>query len=207
MAKEKESERGEGEFWDVFNKKAARFLPVAQVAEFFGTEPGYVAVVCIVFLLGFLLFGIGGNLITQLIGFVYPAYESFKAIEHFKSEREDAPVLMRTWLTYWIVYSLFSVIDVFVDYILYWIPLYYLVKLVFLVWLFPRMGGADVIYKIFIEPTLRQYRKRIDTALDDAHSRVKEVGKDLSGVAKQAGRAAQIGLAAASASRPDMKEE
>jgi receptor expression-enhancing protein 5/6 len=207
MAKEKDSSEEKGEFWEVFNKKASRFLPVAQAAEFFGTEPGYVAVVGIVFVLGFLLFGIGGNLITQLVGFVYPAYESFKAIEHFKSEREDAPVLMRTWLTYWIVYSLFSVVEVFVDYILYWIPLYYLVKLVFLVWLFPRQGGADVIYKLIIEPTLRQYRRRIDTAIDDAHSRVKEVGKDVGGLARSATRVAQAGLAAAAATRPDVKEE
>merc|ERR1719379_2941298 len=187
--------------WKAFDKKAKRFLPAREVAEFLGVEPAQVALAFIVFLLGFLLFGIGGNLITQLVGFVYPAYESFKALEPDNEKREN-PRMMRTWLTYWIVYSLFSVVEVFVDYILYWVPLYYLLKLVFLVWLMiPKLGGAELVYKVLIEPSLRQYRKRIDVAIDDAQEQLNKAKKDLGGLKSQvtsvAAGVAAAGLAAA----------
>merc|ERR1719456_1839615 len=186
--------------WRAFDKKAQRFLPAREVAEFLGVEPAQVALAGIVFLLGFLLFGIGGNLITQLVGFVYPAYESFKALEPDNEKREN-PRMMRTWLTYWIVYSLFSVVEVFVDYILYWVPLYYLLKLVFLVWLMiPKLGGAELVYKLFIEPMLRQYRKRIDVAVDDAAEKLNAVAEGATGVARTAGVAA-AGLAARAATQ------
>jgi receptor expression-enhancing protein 5/6 len=188
--------------WKAFDKKAKRFLPAREVAEFLGVEPAQVALAFIVFLLGFLLFGIGGNLITQLVGFVYPAYESFKALEPDQEKREN-PRMMRTWLTYWIVYSLFSVVEVFVDYILYWVPLYYLLKLVFLVWLMiPKLGGAELVYKMLIEPSLRQYRKRIDVTLENAHDGIKKVVPDVQGLKQQvtAGAAvAAAGLASAAA--------
>merc|ERR1719174_885903 len=187
--------------WRAFDKKAKRFLPAREVAEFLGVEPAQVALAFIVFLLGFLLFGIGGNLITQLVGFVYPAYESFKALEPDNEKREN-PRMMRTWLTYWIVYSLFSVVEVFVDYILYWIPLYYMLKLVFLIWLMiPRLGGAELVYKVLIEPSLRQYRKQIDGKIDDAKEKINKATKDLhhvtKGVASQAAGVAAAGLAKA----------
>merc|ERR1719174_1005509 len=197
--------------WRHFGKKAKRFLPAREVAEFLGVEPAQVALAFIVFLLGFLLFGIGGNLITQLVGFVYPAYESFKALEPDKEKRED-PRMMRTWLTYWIVYSLFSVVEVFVDYILYWVPLYYLLKLVFLVWLMiPKLGGAELVYKILIEPSLRQYRKRIDVAIDDAQDKIKTAAKDVGNVTDKITRAttqvAAAGLAAVARTAADREDK
>merc|ERR1719379_1590774 len=196
--------------WKAFDKKAKRFLPAREVAEFLGVEPAQVALAFIVFLLGFLLFGIGGNLITQLVGFVYPAYESFKALEPDNEKREN-PRMMRTWLTYWIVYSLFSVVEVFVDYILYWVPLYYLLKLVFLIWLMiPRLGGAELVYKVLIEPSLRQYRKRIDVAIDDAQEKINKATKDLKGVTSKATRAAGVaaaGIAAAAKSGAQSEKE
>lgn len=177
MAKDRtDTDAGEksdtAQLWQLFEKRCRRCLPVVQVAEFLGMQPAHVALACIAFAMGFLLFGIGGNLITNLVGYVYPAYESFKALET-QSQR-----MMRTWLTYWIVYSCFSLIEVFVDWILYWLPLYYCVKLVFLAWLMiPSLGGAEIVYKCTIQPVLRQYRKRIDTAIDDAANRVQEATK------------------------------
>jgi receptor expression-enhancing protein 5/6 len=196
--------------WKAFDKKAKRFLPAREVAEFLGVEPAQVALAFVVFLLGFLLFGIGGNLITQLVGFVYPAYESFKALEPDNEKREN-PRMMRTWLTYWIVYSLFSVVEVFVDWILYWVPLYYLLKLVFLVWLMiPKLGGAELVYKVLIEPSLRQYRKRIDVVIDDAQEKLQKATTGLENVsthAKAAAGVAAAGIAAAAKSSATSDKE
>ena len=66
---------------------------------------------------------------STFVGFLYPAYKSFKAIESKESSDDTM------WLTYWVVYGFFSVVEVFADVLLAWFPFYYYVKLVFLLWL------------------------------------------------------------------------
>ncbi len=51
------------------------------------------------------------------MGFIYPTYMSFKAIES-KGTDDD-----KLWLTYWVVFGFFNIIETFTDVILYWIPL------------------------------------------------------------------------------------
>ena len=82
------------------------------------------------------------------MGFLYPAYASFKAIET-KAKDDDTQ-----WLTYWIVFALFNVFETFVDWILYWIPFFYALKLAALVYLMlPQTRGAEFIYKNVIRST------------------------------------------------------
>ncbi|CDQ69652.1 unnamed protein product [Oncorhynchus mykiss] len=57
-----------------------------------------------------------------MIGFVYPAYYSIKALEG-KNKDDDTK-----WLTYWVVYGIFSVGEFFSDIFLYWFPFYYAFK-------------------------------------------------------------------------------
>jgi hypothetical protein len=51
---------------------------------------------------------------SNVIGFLFPAYYSFKAIE--SPNKEDD----KQWLVYWVVYSFFTIIESFVSIILYW---------------------------------------------------------------------------------------
>lgn len=67
-------------------------------------------------------FGIGAGSLCGITGFVYPAYKSFFAIES-KMKGDD-----QQWLIYWVVYGFFSVIEIFSDFLLYWIPFYYAFK-------------------------------------------------------------------------------
>jgi receptor expression-enhancing protein 5/6 len=80
-------------------------------------------------ILAALLFaGVGGSLITNLVGFLYPVVCSVKAIESKETDDDTQ------WLTYWVVYSLFNIFDSFAGIILYWIPFFYPLKLAFLLW-------------------------------------------------------------------------
>merc|ERR1719199_1768528 len=56
--------------------------------------------------------------LTVLFGTLYPMYESYKAV---KSPQKDDDT---QWLVYWGVYSLFTVVEFFLDIIIPWIPLY-----------------------------------------------------------------------------------
>ena len=59
------------------------------------------------------------NLIHQLlantVGFLYPAYCSIKALE--SSVKNDDT----QWLTYWVVFAFFSVVEYFADFIAGWV--------------------------------------------------------------------------------------
>jgi len=107
------------------------------------------------------LFSVGGNALCNLVGFAYPIYASFKALKTKQSE-DDAQ-----WLTYWIVFAFFSLIESFTDFFLFWIPFYYLFKMLMLVWLYlPQTRGADVVFKKVIDPMLSKYEKQIDSGLN-----------------------------------------
>lgn len=73
---------------------------------------------------GFLLviiifFGVGAGSLCSIVGFVYPAFKSFEAIET-KVKGDDTQ-----WLVYWVVFAFFSIIETFSSVLLYWIPFYY----------------------------------------------------------------------------------
>merc|ERR1712216_834304 len=59
---------------------------------------------------------------TFFLGFLYPAYASYKAIE---SEATDDDT---QWLTYWVVYSMLMIFESFADYSVFWIPGYRFAK-------------------------------------------------------------------------------
>mmetsp|Transcript_21751 Transcript_21751/g.44108 ORF Transcript_21751/g.44108 Transcript_21751/m.44108 type:complete len:191 (-) Transcript_21751:188-760(-) len=104
--------------------------------------------------------GFWASSITNLIGFVYPAYCSLVAIETSQKEDDTA------WLTYWVVFGLFCLLENFTDYILYWIPFYYAIKLTFLIWaMMPKYQGAKVVYTTVIRPLFLKYESQIDAVL------------------------------------------
>jgi receptor expression-enhancing protein 5/6 len=66
---------------------------------------------------------VGVGSLTNIVGFVYPAFKSFMAIET-KSKGDDTQ-----WLVYWVIFAFFSIAETFVDFLLYWIPFYHAFKL------------------------------------------------------------------------------
>ncbi|XP_053211235.1 receptor expression-enhancing protein 5-like [Panonychus citri] len=96
----------------------------------------------------YMTFGAFAELICNAVGFVYPAIQSLEALETHDSEDD------RQWLTYWVVFAFFSVIEFFSDKIFYVFPVYYLAKLIFLVWCFwpTEQNGSIRIYNQIIRP-------------------------------------------------------
>lgn len=117
--------------------------------------------------------GVGMGTLSGLVGFGYPAFKSFQAIET-KHKGDDTQ-----WLVYWVIFALFSIMETFVDLLLYWIPFYYAFKLAFLLWaMLPQTKGAKFLYDNFLKDFLKKNESRIDAALADAKKQAGAIGSE-----------------------------
>jgi receptor expression-enhancing protein 5/6 len=125
-------------------------------------------------LVGFavMYFALGPAHVTNFLGFAFPAYASFKAIE--SPEKDDDT----QWLTYWVVFSAFSLLETFSDVLAESFPTYYAFKFAFLIWLSaPVTRGAEFLYSNFIRPFLLENEKSIDRRLAQAEEAATEVAE------------------------------
>ena len=70
---------------------------------------------------------------------------------------------------YWVLFSFYSMIESFADFLLYWIPFYYAFKLAFFLWaMLPQTKGALFLYDSFLKDFLKKEGSRIEAAMADA---------------------------------------
>ncbi|KAJ8270129.1 hypothetical protein GJAV_G00110680 [Gymnothorax javanicus] len=141
-----------------------------------GVPKKYIAFGVLAFLGVYLIFGYGASLLCNLIGFVYPAYVSIKAIE--SSNKEDDT----KWLTYWVVYGLFNLVEFFSDIFLSWFPFYYMAKCVFLLWCMAPVSwnGSHIVYHRVIRPFFLEHQATMDNVVNDLGSKAKSAAENCS---------------------------
>ena len=116
------------------------------------------------------LVGNFGSYVTCIVGIVLPTYWSIKAIE--TPEEDDD----KQWLTYWAVYAIFTFIDLFAGFIMKFIPFYFFLKQIFLIWLFmPNTQGAAFLYNKVISKLFKKYESKIDEHCNRFTKKSKEV--------------------------------
>ncbi|KAL4640985.1 receptor expression-enhancing protein 3-like [Arapaima gigas] len=104
--------------------------------------------------------------VVLVFGTLYPAYYSYKAVKT-KNVKEYV-----RWMMYWIVFALYTVVETLTDLSLSWFPLYYEIKIAFVVWLLsPYTRGASLIYRKFLHPLLSSKEREIDDYIVQAKER------------------------------------
>ena len=129
---------------------------------------GYVFIGLLLLSLIFVYFNLFENLITNLIGTVYPTFWTIKSIES-----KDGKAIH--WLIYWIIFSSFILLDFFSVFVVKIIPFYFVMKICFLIWLqWPESKGCDIIFSYVINNIFES----IEEELDEYVQEVKDVSND-----------------------------
>ena len=129
------------------------------------------------------IIGAVSEVLCHMLGYIYPAYQTFKAI------RVDELSGYKQWVTFWIVHSYFTVFEVFAGTALNdQLPWYYPVKAFILVWLvFPQFMGASMIYERFIAPFMLRYEDGIDRKVERVQRKGGEALGELAGAGLRTG--------------------
>lgn len=121
---------------------------------------GVYVIICLVISILFVYLNIFDNLITNLVGTVYPAFWTMKSIE---TQGDDD----KKWLTYWVVFGSFTIVDMFSGFIVKFVPFYFVLKIIFLIWLFmPNSHGATLVYHLLVIRVFKSFENDIDSAAD-----------------------------------------
>lgn len=153
------------------SKYGDRVPQIKEVAQKLGVETGVLlgGAGLLISVIVFALFGTA--ILTLSITVLYPAAMSIKAIE---SEGTDDD---QEWLTYWIIFGLFSLLDDFFGCILNMIPYFFWLKLGFFVYLL-KFNGARTIYDNFAKPQLTLYKPKIEKLINEIKGSASELAKE-----------------------------
>ncbi|KAJ3049411.1 ER membrane protein DP1/Yop1 [Rhizophlyctis rosea] len=95
---------------------------------------------------GMVIGNVHGGLVTDLCGYMYPAYMTLKAMG------SDQAGVQTKWLGYWPVFGFFNIIEYFQPMVLKMLPFYFTIKLATIFWLVsPSTQGSVFIYEILLK--------------------------------------------------------
>ncbi|ESK82859.1 receptor expression-enhancing protein 4 [Moniliophthora roreri MCA 2997] len=109
-----------------------------------------------------MLFYLTSRLVGTATAFLYPAYSSYKTL----SQRPASEADLERWLMYWSVLGTLLVVEYWVEWIVSWVPFYYLIKTIFLLYLaLPQTQGSTYIYLAHLAPLLHEHEDEIDRSM------------------------------------------
>jgi len=157
-----------GRAWEVLNEKFSEVSALMAVACLFNVSPATVASGLFFCVLAFFLYGLGGQLICTLVGAAYPAFESYKVVE------AGDPKEMQLWLSYWVVFAIFTSVEHIGYYAFVCLPFYYPMKLALILWMISPSGrGTKLLYSWFVSPFLHSHRETIDATLSESRKTIR----------------------------------
>jgi len=137
-------------YFDTFDQdlKKRKYTLLETASTKTGQKRAYLVLAVAVIFLSILWSITSLRFISHLVALL-PIYRSYKAL---KTPEPDDDAL---WLTYWVVSGSFSVMESFLSAAFTWLPLFFIVKIPFLLWAHhPSTKGSLILYKHIFEPVL-----------------------------------------------------
>ncbi|XP_038977519.1 uncharacterized protein LOC120103851 isoform X5 [Phoenix dactylifera] len=107
-----------------------------------------------------------------VLGYAYPAYECFKAVELNKPEVEQ----LIFWCQYWILVAALTVFERVGESFISWVPMYNEAKLASFVYLwYPKTKGTTYVYETFFRPYVAKHENEIDRNLLELRTRAGDI--------------------------------
>jgi len=149
--------------------------PLDLLEQKTGVSRVYIVIGVTVSCVLYLIFGYAAQLLCNAISVAYPAYISIRAIE------SSCKIDDTKWLTYWVLYATFSVIEFFSLFLTNFIPFYFLLKCIFFIWcMLPiENNGSIIIYNRIIRPQFVKHHQNTDKFIDNLANKAKDVVTDV----------------------------
>ncbi len=162
------------------NRFGDQIPQLKDVARGAGVETGVIvgAALLVTLLITFAMFG--SAILTLSITVIYPSIKSIQALESHGTQDD------KEWLTYWIIFGLFSLVDDCCGCILNFIPYFFWIKLAFFIYLLaPQTRGALSLYNSVVRDLLEKNRSKIEGLINDVKGSVKEVSSEAKKAARE----------------------
>lgn len=153
-------------FQDILMKISNEFsdvTPIESLSKALKIHPAYVLLLSFSLLFVPINIGLFPKFFVGLLGFIYPAYMSLK-LTHRKNRDS-----LKQWLTYWVIFGLFELLDGFFMLIfLHILPFFYPIKALFIIWLFyPKSKGATLLYERLFRRLFGLLKELKDDSVND----------------------------------------
>jgi len=121
----------------------------------------------------FILIGLCENFFSNLIAIFYPFISSLKSLETDTLDDD------KMWLTYWVVFSFYFIVENIFGFILKKIPNYFFFKAGIFVYLhLPYTRGAELVYRKLIKTTFIKCERNVDQLISELQQDTKVISKN-----------------------------
>ncbi|CAG9320108.1 unnamed protein product [Blepharisma stoltei] len=144
-------------FIESLNSDFSEIPIISWISQKIKVQPSFVVFLVTLWAFFLVIIGFFDKGIIDLLGILYPAYMSFSSIE--KKSQQDK----KQWIAYWIIFACYSVLDQLRTSLFFWVPYYYPIKFIVLVYLFwPRSRGAELIYDFLMQNYLSIHKEETE---------------------------------------------
>lgn len=120
------------------------------------------------------------RILCILVGHIYPLWKTFQAChlpDGVTMMEGSKLVEIRRVLAFWAVHGAFTFAEYFVDFFVWWIPLYFEAKVLFLLWLVQgNFNGAIFVFDNLICEVFCHHETDIDASLEKSKAALKQSG-------------------------------
>jgi len=165
----------------VLDQIGDKIPPLKDFAKKQGINSGLPVGIALMVLCFIMLIVQGKEIFVLLVTVIYPSLNSIRAID--SNDEDDDKV----WLTYWMIFGLFHVLETFFGFILYFIPYWSWIKIAFFTYLLlPQTNGVATIYNTVIKKFLSENKELIRRLQKEAKEMTETISTQIDSVKDEA---------------------